>query len=173
MACSQTLAGLCRSCEPSKGGIVEVYIANAADVTAALGEGKITGVTIASGASFHKYEFRRNTGSMTSTLNVDAAAGTSYVTTELILQFNKMDTQKRIEIAALSLGDLVIIVKDANGLFWYLGYDVPVNASAGTGQTGQNAGDGNFYQITLADESASYPYEVLDSVVEGLSATCA
>lgn len=173
MACSQTLAGLCRTCQPSKGGIVEVYIANHTDVTPSLGEGKISGVTVASGASFYKYEFRRNTGSLTSTLNVDAAAGTSYVTSELILQFSKMDTQKRIEIAALSLGDLAVIVKDANGIYWYLGYNAPVNASAGTGQTGTNAGDGNFYQITLSDESDSYPYEVLASVAEGLAASCA
>ncbi len=54
----------------------------------------------------------------------------------------------------------MVIVKDANGKLWYLGYNEPVTATAGTGQTGTAATDGNNYQITLTDQSDTYPYEV-------------
>ena len=64
---------------------------------------------------------------------IDQASGVKYVTTDLVLQFNRMETTKRVEITALSVNDLVAIVKDANGVYWYLGYDEPVNASAGDG----------------------------------------
>lgn len=180
--CNVNIAGLCKDCDASRGGIVEVYAANYADVTPAFrydGEeqvpatrAEVTGITVSSGASFYKYEFRKGTGSMTSTLNIDEANGVNYVSTELVLQFSKMETRKRIEMAALAVGELVFIVKDANGRYWYLGADEAVTASAGSGQTGQAIGDGNFYTITLLDNADSWPSEVLPSVVEGLNPTC-
>ena len=98
---------------------------------------------------------------MTSTLNVDPANGVNYVSTDLVLVFNRMETLKRIEVAALALGDLAVIVKDSNGLYWYLGKDEPVVSTAGSGETGTARGDGNKYSVTLQDTSATYPYEIL------------
>lgn len=170
--CNVNIAGLCKDCDASRGGIVEVYAANYGDLTPTISAGTITAITVASGASVYKYEFRKGTGSMTSTLNIDEANGVNYISTELVLQFSKMETRKRIEMAALAVGELVFIVKDANGKFWYLGMDEAVTASAGSGQTGQAIGDGNFYTITLLDNANTWPYEVLASVAEGLNASC-
>jgi len=75
-----------------------------------------------------------------------------------------------VELTALSLADLRVIVKDANGLYWFLGYDEPVNASAGDGQTGTARSDANRYTITLEDTSAEMPMEVDDSIIAGISA---
>lgn len=182
MICVQNIKGLCKDCEASRGGIVEVYVANYGDYTplprmTETGDtgvvSEITGFTkVNNEASWYKYEFRKGTGSMTSTLNVDAANGVNYVGTELVLQFSKMETRKRIEMAALAVGELIVIVKDANGKYWFLGYDEAVTASAGSGQTGQAIGDGNFYNITLLDNANTFPFEVLASVVEELGASC-
>ena len=81
-----------------------------------------------------------------------------------------MNTTARVELTALSLADLRVIVKDANGLYWFLGYDEPVNASAGDGQTGTARSDANRYTITLEDTSAEMPMEVDDSIIAGISA---
>ena len=164
MACSQTLAGFKLSCDSSKGGIKVVYIA----VYPGEGASGITsGVTvdatadtvsaISTGVTFYKYEIKRNTGSMTSTLNLDDANGINYVSTDLVLQFNKMDASKRAEMKALSLEQLLVVAVDSNGEAWVLGVNEPVTASAGTGQTGQNKTDGNFYQLTLQANDDSYP----------------
>lgn len=151
------------------GGILEVLLANREDVASVQAEtGKISGITMETSAKFKKYTFARNTGSMTSTYTIDQASGVKYVTTDLVLQFNRMETTKRVEITALSVNDLVAIVKDANGVYWYLGYDEPVNASAGDGQTGTARGDANRYSITLQDISKEMPMEVDASIVEGL-----
>ena len=75
-------------------------------------------------------------------------------------------------MAALAVGELVFIVKDSNGKFWYLGMDEAVTASAGSGQTGQAIGDGNFYSITFTDNGNSWPLEVLPSVAKSLNASC-
>ena len=169
MPCLQTLSGLARDCSSNMGGILEVLIANADDVTGVtLSEGIISTVSMATSAKFKRYTFAKNTGSLTSTYTLDPASGVKYVTPELLLQFNRMETQKRVEITALALGDLVCIVKDANGKYWYLGKDEPVNASASDGQTGTARADANRYTITLQDESLEMPYEVDASIVDAL-----
>ena len=171
MSCIQTLSGLAKDCAANMGGIVEVMIANFADVTGVtITDGVVSAVTMAADAKFKKYSFAKNTGSLTSTYNIDAASGVKYVTSDLLLQFNRMETTKRVEITALSLGDLAVIVKDANGKYWYLGKDEPVNASAGDGQTGTARGDANRYTITLQDESLEMPYEVDDTIIPSIVA---
>ena len=169
MACNQTLSGLVKDCSPSMGGITEVLLANREDVSAVTADsGKISEITMASSAKFKRYTFARNTGSMTSTYTIDQASGVRYVTTDMLLQFNRMETAKRVEISALAVNDLVAIVKDANGIYWYLGYDEPVNASAGDGQTGTARGDANRYTITLQDNSKEMPMEVDSTIVAAL-----
>lgn len=171
MSCAnQTITGIEKDCSTSKGGINVVYLLNYDDVTAVetSAEGKITGITVGEGKKFLAYNFRKGTGSMTSTLNVDPANGVNYVTTDLALTFLKMDTTKRIEMSALAVNELVAIVKDANGVYWYLGMDEAIAATAGDGATGTARGDGNRYTITLQDTSSTFPYEVDATVVEGL-----
>lgn len=168
MACTQILNGITNDCLPSIGGLKVVYIANKTDVLDyTIAEGQIVSITMAEGKKFKTYSFRRNTASMTSTLNVDATNGTS-VSTDVVLSFLKQDTVKRIEISALSIGELVMIVVDGNGTNWFLGKDFPVMASAGGAESGTAFTDGNKYTITLQDNSQDYPYEVKTSpVTEG------
>jgi len=169
MACNQTLNGLQASCDSSKGGILKVWMAPYDKVTAISADtaGTITAVTLTGDTQWAEYNFKRGTGSMTSTLNVDDANGVNYVSTDLVLQFNKMDTTKRIEMTALALSEVIVVVKDANNKYWLLGKDGPVSASAGTAQTGQARTDGNMYQITLQANDDTYPFEAAASIVEG------
>ena len=171
MPCIQTLSGLARDCAANMGGILEVLLANFYDVTGVtITDNQVSAIAMATSAKFHKYTFPKNTGNLTSTYNIDPASGVRYVTSELLMQFNRMQTQARVEITALAMGDLVAIVKDANGKYWYLGKDEPVNASAGDGQTGTARGDANRYTITLQDESLEMPYEVDPTIVDALVA---
>lgn len=164
--CNQTLAGITLDCSNNKGGIKTVYIANYGDVTGfEENEGVITGITMASGATFKAYQFRKNTGSMNSTLTADETNGLNYVTTEVSLVFTKMDTAKRVEMAALSLGQLAVIVLDSNGIYWYITPDDYASASAGTGETGTAKGDRNAYTLTLSVENDGYPIEIAETAI--------
>ena len=162
MACSQTLAGLVQDCDTSMGGIKKVWIATE-NPNPSISDGAIVGFE--QSTTWYQYNFKKGTSSFTSTLNVDPANSINYVSTELILQFNKMTTTKRIEMAALAVNDMYVIVLDSNNTYWYLGMDEPVTASAGTSQTGTAKTDGNFYQVTLTDESDTFPYEVLETAL--------
>ena len=173
MSCSQVLNGIAADCQTNVGGVREVYIANYSDVTAIEVDdtsNMIKTITMADTAKFKKYAFKKNTSSMTSTLNVDPANGVNFVQTDLSLVFAKQETVKRMEIAKLSLGELRIIVLDANGKYWFLGQEEFVSATAGTAETGVNRTDGNKYTITLTDYSSSYPYEVTPTIVADLIA---
>lgn len=169
MSCSQTLAGIARDCQPNMGGVAEVYLANRSDVSAVtVTDGKVSAITMVSGATFKVYQFARGTANMTSTFNVNAENGVNYVGTDLVMAFNRMETSKRVEVTALAVNDLYAIVKDNNGAYWLLGFDNPVNMGAGDAPTGTALTDRNGYNVTLHDDSRELPYEVNASIISGL-----
>lgn len=171
MACNQTLNGLLRDCEGSVGGIAQVLLANFDDVSGVtVSDDIITAITMTNSAKFKKYDFRPNTGSMTSTMQRNLENGSLYWQTDLVLAFSKMETVKRIEINAMAINDMVAIVKDMNGKYWYLGKDEPIIATAGDGQTGTARADRNGYGITLQDNSRQTPFEVDESIIDALVA---
>lgn len=172
MACNSIqLANIPRDCVANVGGIKKVWLTNYAEemfTTSATTAGTIV-TAVKSGTTWYEYEFRKGTGSLTSNLNVDEAAGTNFIQSDLVMQFSRMETQKRAAIAALSIAEVCGIVLDCNGFYWALGFDEPVTSSAGVGQTGTARTDSNNYQITLSDFSKSYPYEVEKSVINSLT----
>lgn len=171
MACLITLNGITLDCQPSLGGIKKVWLTQYSDVTGVTVDPENNMISdITNAGEWYEYQFRKATGSLTSTLNVDETAGTNYVSNELSLVFTKMETAKRIEIAALSIGQLCAIVLDSNGHYWFLGKDDYVSASAGAGNTGTAKGDQNAYTLTLSTDSDSYPYEIDPSKIETILA---
>ena len=163
MACnSYTLTGLNTVCkEASFGGVKEVLIALYDDVgkPTVSEETHLLTPTMVSGKKFLQYKLLKSTAGLTSTLNTSETSS-SYFTNEVTLQFMKMETKKRIEIMSLMMSACVVIVKDANDKYWYLGKDNYVECSAGTATTGTASGDSNHYELTLQDTSAELPYEV-------------
>ena len=148
------------------GGVLEVLLANKADISAiTIASNKITAITMASSgtttAKFHRYQFAPETASMSSNLQVNAQNGTKYWQTDLLMVFNRMETAKRVEIMAMAQGELVAIAKDGNGTYWFLGFDEPLAISAGDGLTGTARADRNGYSATLQDNSLELPYEIL------------
>lgn len=169
MACSSyTMSGLAVGCKDSIGGIKKAWFAPYG-VQTSISTGTLT---IDSGdiANFKVYNFRKATGSMTSTLNTSESAGNSF-TTEVSLQFLKQETSKRLEVMALLMNEMVGVIKDGNGKYWYIGYDYPIEATAGTAETGTAMTDLNGYNITISDNSIELPYEITDSTtIEALEA---
>ena len=160
MSCTAyTLKGITNDCSTSKGGIREIYIADWAKDIFTVGASDNTVTALKLDAQWYKYYIKKNTSSFTSTATIDQANGVNYVSTELTLVFTKMETAKRVEMSALLLNDVAVIVVDANGKAWCLGLNNPVNATAGTAESGVAASDGNKYTLTLTDESDTFPFE--------------
>lgn len=171
MSCAKTFSGLARDCDPNVGGIKAAWITNFADVSGVtVTDNKISAITMVQPATgsapkFKKYHFRPSTSNFESTLNTSEENGPQDVTTLINLVFGRMETTKRIEVEAMSLGELAMIVLDQNDVYWYFGKDNPVFASAGTGGTGTARSDRNGYNVTLQDNAKTWPFEILKSVI--------
>lgn len=162
MSCSQILAGIARDCAANMGGIKRVLLANRGDVSAiTVTSNKVTVITMETAKKFYEYAFRPGTSSMSSNYQVSRENGVKYVQTDLLMVFNRMETAKRVEIEAMAQADLYAIVEDNNGIFWLLGYDNPLELSAGDGLTGTSRTDRNGYSVTLQDDSKGLPMEIL------------
>ena len=166
MACNSIRGLQIDACSPNIGGVKAIYLAEwnekAATITKTEGEnatelidGSVSG--FAEGVKWTKYDIRKNTASMTSTIN-NSTDGASYVTTELSLVFSKMEAKKRVAIQALAIGECIAVVEDSNGEMYFLGADAPLTVTAGGGETGTAKGDRNAYTLTLTDESLGLPY---------------
>ena len=166
MACAQTISGLAKDCEVNMGGIRKVFIAIFDDVASVTEtNNQISAITMDSTKKFKTFLFADGSASFKTTPTYDRANGVHFYTTELTMVFSRMETVKRIEMAALSLSELAVIVQDKNGLYWYLGHDEPVAASAGEGATGTARADRNGYSITLQDNSLDWPMEVASDAI--------
>lgn len=168
MACTMTLSGLNQTCDTSKGGVKAIWIApykeGIADFSSSTTPDYVA-IAENDAKAFKPFYIKQNTTSFTSTLTSDPANGVNYVTTVLSVVFTKMNTTKRIEMAALAVGDVNVIVQDANNSFWFLGADEPVVATNATGETGTAKTDGNKYTIEFTDESTSFPWELNSATI--------
>lgn len=167
--CNKWLNGLSRDCEKSKGGVKRIYVTDKDPVPTCSTVREIpeivNGFSVADG-TWYEYNFRKNTASMVSNLTVDPANSVNYIQTDVTVQFNKMDAAKRTELKELVKGGVYVVVVDSNDNYWYLGYNNFVDVTAGSGQSGQNVGDGNFYSITFTDYSKFYPIPLSETAKE-------
>ena len=170
-ACLQT-ASINLGCASNVGGIKVAYLV-AGDITGvtynAIGE--ITGIT-GTGDIF-TYEVQKQTSSLTETFNSSLENGTLFYTQDLLLNFHKMDADKRNQVKLMAQNrGLKAFAEDNNGTIWYLGADFDGGyLQAGSGVTGVAFGDANQYSVTLQFFSRE-PLALLDgslsSVVSGL-----
>lgn len=170
MECNSiTLAGIARDCNANMGGIQKVWMILKSDVNSVtVTDNKISALSIATGSA-NAFNFRKGAASMTSNLQKDDTAGSYYWETDLAMNFQRMETAKRTAIMALTLAEAAAIVKDNNGIYWFLGKDEYLSAINGTGETGTAKTDANQYTVTLQDSSLELPYEIAESVIEGLN----
>lgn len=156
-------------CQTNIGGCRALYLSNykkdyvQVGIESGATEGVITGVTSGTGVEWQEFPFRKDQCSFTSTLNVSGES--KYVSTELTINWGKMDTNKRLAVQALVMGQAMGIVQDMNGKYWFLGKDAPLECTAGSGQTGAARADVNQYSVTLTDESTDFPLEMGADVV--------
>ena len=167
MSCT-TLTAITKGCDNNIGGITAIYINDmdnvgipTIDQTAYM----VDAQTVTE--PYEVFEFRRNTGNFTEESAVDFANGSSFVTATITLMFHRREASKSKAIKILSEGqrDLAIIVKDANGKFWYFPY---AQLSATAEGSGTAKADGSKYSVTFIAENENLAYEVDPTIIAGL-----
>lgn len=173
MSCLKTLNGLARTCDSNIPGIRRVLFANREDVSAVtFGSDGVTvsGITMASGASFYAYYFAKNTGSLTTTHVRSDENGNNYYTAVLALQFNKMEAAKHVEVEALAEGNLIAIATDNNGIHHLIGYDEYLSSEGEEiAVSGAGIDDRNGYALNLSSTEKKIGRIVPDTVYNSLT----
>lgn len=168
MSCTYTYAGQILDCKESSGGVKEVYILDAAYLegyTIDETTKKVLTLTLTTDKVFNTYQLRKQTASMNTTVNTSDENGTTFYQTDVIFNIPKLEASKRLELLALAVGNMVVIVRDNNGLYWIIGLENPVTLTAGTAGTGTAFGDANQYSYTLTELNTVSPREVTQTIL--------
>lgn len=170
---SVTLTTIDARCDNSIGGIKRILIAQKDDVSAITVDtsdvtsstyDQVTAITMASGKKFEEWQFRKETGSYTSTMTADNKIGNRYFTTEVALQFSRAEAQKRIAIQSAINANSVVIIEDMYGKFVVLGVDNEVTITAAVMQSGTANADLSGFTLTMQEVSESMPrFAAMDS----------
>jgi hypothetical protein len=167
MSCT-TLTAITKGCDNNIGGITAIYINDMDNITSTTIDSAsyMVDAQVVS-SNYEAFEFRRNTGNFTEETAVDFANGSSFVTATITLMFHRREASKSKAIKILSEGqrDLAIIVKDANGKYWYFPF---AQLSATAEGSGTAKADGSKYSVTFIAENENLAYEVDPTIIAGL-----
>lgn len=174
MSCkSFSLNGIQAHCDSAPGGLREVYIAEASDVSLLTYDDPSTRnvietITMDTDKKFKKYTFRPGNSNFNSEFQSDVTTGAAAWTSTLELVFTRADASKRLDILALVTDDCVVIVQDKAGNYIYMGNENPVNSTAGTHETGTATTDRNAYSVTLVTDGEFPPSFVDPDIIAGI-----
>lgn len=162
-----TLTSIDARCDTSIGGIKAIMIANKDDVTAVVSgaQDRVTTITLASGAKFEKWKFRKNTGSYSSSFATDPAIGNTTVTTTVSLQFSGAEATKRVAIQSALNANAVVLVQDMYDEWLYLGMENEVTITECTMTSGTASSDLSGFTLTFTDIASELPHFV-DTTVD-------
>jgi hypothetical protein len=167
MSCT-ALTTIPKGCDNNIGGITAIYINDMDNITSTTIDSAsyMVDAQVVS-SNYEAFEFRRNTGNFTEETAVDFANGSSFVTATVSLMFHRREASKSKAIKILSEGqrDLAIIVKDANGKYWYFPF---AQLSATAEGSGTAKADGSKYSVTFIAENENLAYEVDPTIIAGL-----
>lgn len=158
MACESLSGGITLGCDNNIGGITEIYFTEKSNVssTSLSSPGdEISAFTMAGSPAsvFYKFEFNKNTSSYTEEESNDQASGRTLFTQTISLVLNRREKSKRDVLLLLGKRkDLVAVVKDSNGLYWYFGETLGINLTTNSGGSGVNKTDPNQYVLTFVGE---------------------
>lgn len=167
MGCILT-QGFALDCRDSIGGIKSIMVAElSAKATLTSSDGLISALTLEATKNFYKYEFRKQTGNFTETIEASDENGTLFYTQELNIQLSKLEVAKRNELYLLAKNDLLVIVEDRNGNYWLLGEENGM-VIGGSGESGTAMGDFSGYNLTFTGAEREPAKAVEATVVAGL-----
>lgn len=153
-------AGFERDCSDSIGGIEELYLLSRDSIsTFTESNHEVTAITDG-GATWYKYELKKEVGSIVATTTVDPTNGTRFSEGVVAFSINKFSAVKSNELRLMILGRLAIIVKDSNSVYWGLGFQSYAEGQSMVANTGTAFGDRNGYDVELMAKEAETPYEI-------------
>jgi hypothetical protein len=168
MACNTSLIAITKGCDNNAGGLTKFYIAPAEFVTGTtISADTVTAFAMSGSSTFTEFEFNKNVANYEEVGTISLENGSTYFAQTVNLTIPRREAAKRAAIQLIAAGqrDLKIIVKDGNGLYWYLGAENSANLTATGGGSGTVKGDGSQYTLTFLAEEPVQAYEADETAV--------
>ena len=168
MACLIS-SGITRTCGFNFGGLQLVYIANASEVSSVAkdADNQITGITMATGATFYQFEFEPETAQRLEELQ--AGNISKFILQTLNMQLANINQDKRNILNDLVLADMVVIVQGQSDRYRYLGeLGRGLKAITGTDDSGTADADDSGFTLSIAGGNAGYSTFVDSTIIAGL-----
>lgn len=150
--------GLSKICAARSGGLITLYLANAADVASftVAASGEYTAVTMESGKVFYKFEFKQDSGERKESGKMTNGAFSVDHSIEIFIENLTQNIRNRMQdVADASSCGMVAIVLDANKLMWTVGYNEkfgkerPLKLESNEGASGKAFTDPNGQTVIL------------------------
>lgn len=158
-----------RACNDSQGGSGVLYLATSDMITGkpTVVDGEVTAITMASTYKFKTYECAEGIINFDQKSTTDPKTMGSQVEQTVVFNIPKGNNVKRNELDIFRKANLVAIVKDNNGVYWYLGYANYLNAEIQFG-SGTAYTDLNGATVTLKGIEPVLAYTVDDAIIAGI-----
>lgn len=175
MACNQSIIGISKNCDPSltnSKGLYNLYLCPTEFITgttlsgnSSIGGGIVTQITMSGSAKFTEFVFPKLGANYTETATIEGTSESIEYGQTITATFARREKAKRQAFVTITAGlrNLAVIVKDYNGLFWFLGYTNGCNVSGLDGGS-----ETAIYTLTLTGREPYQAPEVLDSIVAGI-----
>ena len=153
--------------------IVELYLANAEDVTAttvgAPTEGKgveVKTITMANSAKWYKIQPAKDTATFTDSLQV-GDGGSKYRQSSITWNISGEYTSEMVDVLdALSLGRFVIVAKLSDGSYVMFGRLTPMEAETASLESAAEATGFNGIAVTFTNSTVESPLPLSDDAVK-------
>ena len=165
MACALT-QDYSFGCDVGAGGVYkDCYLIEANNISSLTeSSGTITTVTKATGKIFRKYQLVQETASFDETISGNIQNGTIFYDQKGVIIINKQSVAIRNELKLLSIGTLVLIARDNNGLWKLYGREAGFRLLDGSITTGTALSDRNGYTFNFTSKERE-PAPFVDEAV--------
>lgn len=175
MSCVSFSGGIANDCANNIGGLTKLYLTDFANITSYTESGgTVSAVTLAGATSsygFYEFAFNRNSATFTEDLVKSVEAGSALFEQTVTVTIPRRDVTKRNTLSLLTQRDLAVIVKDSNGLYWYVGAVEGMYLSESTSTSGTAKADGSNYVLTLKGFEQNRAYAIAGATVTALLAS--
>ena len=157
-------------CRDSVGGIKEIYIANFDNVaTASNTSGQISTISMISGTKFFTFQLEKENAEYKNGSTGSLENGTNFWTSELVFTWKKMSAAQKNSLKLLAQARLMVIVKDANDVYWVMGSTRAADGLSIENGSGKAFGDMNGATITITGMEPDFDPEFTGTIQDILA----
>lgn len=171
MSCNNSLTAISRGCGNSLGAIKTMLVAPADFVSAStVTNGTVTAITMSAGTSFVQYEFLKNNATYNEESPFNEAGPVLHNQTfTCTIPRREVDTRNSLALISAGQRDLVILLKDSQDFWTYMGYASYANLNNLVGSNGATGVDGSKYELTFTAAEADQAYFVDPTIIAAIS----